>query len=132
METCPSIRIRILKTANPVPNVQWTLTGWHQTIFAGQVYYDGGSNMTTLLVDPTRGYRSFPDDPPVNDVEVFGGIIYSEVVAYTFQGPCCDIGAGASLDVVLDSSNVVPAPGAILLGGIGAGLVGWLRRKKSL
>jgi hypothetical protein len=115
---------------------QWTLTGWNQTIFAGSLVDYGGTVL--LLVDPTQGYRSFETDPPVNNVEVFGGVIKSEVVAYRFTGTMnqlSDLVGGSGngpLDVTLEVERApVPEPMTMLaFGSAVAGLGGYIRRRR--
>ena len=86
------------------PDIKWTLTGWHQTILAGDII-DNGNGTITLQVLPIGTYRPFVGDPPVNNVEVFDGDVDCEVLGYTFTGSIGDIGDGSVLSVIL-----VPAP----------------------
>ncbi len=105
------------------PLIQWTLTGWHQTIFAGSMEYEyDGEDLVSIFfrVDPAQGYRPFPNDPPVNDVEVFSGIVLSEVVGYRYyvNSPVVP-GEGSILRVEL-----VPVPEPATMGIFGLGLMG--------
>jgi len=104
------------------PEIQWTLTGWQQTILAGDIVVEGDT--TLLRVLPTATYRPFPNDPPVNDVEVFDGLIDCEVLAYTFQGAAGDIGLGSVLGV-----RLVPEPGTAVMLLVGVVALALRRRR---
>ena len=71
----------------------------------------------TILVDPVNlWYKA-----------IYTGRIYPNPDAETiFIG---STGTGGFVDYIAVDTICVPAPGAILLGGIGAGLVGWVRRR---
>ena len=108
------------------PDIEWTLTAWHQTILAGDIV-DNGDGTITLQVLPVGTYRPFVNDPPVNNVEVFDGNLNTEVLGYTFTGVATGIGDGSSFGVQL-----VPEPGTLVLlivGGLTALAAVWIRRR---
>jgi len=90
-------------------------SGYWDAIGAGQIdVYDPYMNPIANLSNTVIG---------VNVTNLTGKI------GYIYFNSVAD-GAGADLDNL--KFTQIPAPGAILLGGIGAGLVGWLRRRRTL
>jgi hypothetical protein len=106
-----------------------------------------GANNASPPFVTTIGF-SADSDPPVQPLGVNpgeslgilfnlqGGKVYSEVLD-DLEAGTLRIGihvqgfaTGGSESFV--NNGIIPAPGAILLGGIGVALVGWMRRRKTL
>jgi len=106
-----------------------------------------GANNASPPFVTTLGF-SADSDPPVQPMgvnpgeslgilfDLQGGKVYSEVLDDLEDGTLRigihvqGFATGGSESFV--NNGVIPAPGAILLGGIGVALVGWLRRRRTL
>jgi hypothetical protein len=102
-----------------------------QALGADIIYRDTGDVATLEVFDASwnsLGSITTPPDQYVGD-EVFIAVADSSITYAKFYFDAGDSVVGIDNFV---AGSVIPAPGAILLGGIGVGLVGWLRRRRTL
>jgi hypothetical protein len=88
-------------------------------------------NDTATLLDSFSGVTD--DGDPIGPETLYAGVGNS-IYKLTWKDP---VGSNSQIKYDLASLNgitleVIPAPGAILLGSIGVGFVGWLRRRRTL
>jgi len=92
------------------------------------VFVPGGANLSLSLVEDVHG-------TPGSPVTAFSDLFIAGLSPYEYRVQFGGRTGGLNASIDLDNINVtptIPTPSAILLGGLGTGLVTWLRRRRTL
>jgi hypothetical protein len=95
--------------------------------------FNGGGDIDTLILNAYDSSDILVDSMSITDAFSSTGLVATvsapEIAYITFE-----VSVAGQHGLFFDDLNFVPvpAPGAIMLGGIGVGLVGWLRRRRTL
>lgn len=90
-------------------------------------YWDGVGTAVVDVYDPAMGLLTSLSN---TNTGVFTfGISGLGPIGYVYFNSIADP-AGGDIDNL--AFNAIPAPGALLLGALGAGLVGWMRRRRAM
>jgi hypothetical protein len=99
----------------PATQVSFISGFWDGVGTAAVKVYDPGMNLLANLTNAGTGVQAFN----ITGLGLIGSIYFNS------------IGDGAGADIDNLAVSVVPVPGAVLLGALGAGMVGWLRRRRT-
>ena len=117
------------ETGHPVfntPNVLGDLTNWQSDYWA-----DNGDRLNAI--NGAEALAGFTASATAGEAAIvlgndgrtiYNGFLFDDLVDYEI--------IANEVNCVLNGTPAVPAPGAILLGSFGAGLVGWFRRRRTL